>query len=385
MQHPKSSLIVEGWRFITHSYAITNQWQLLALLKRGDVDIRVRDMPFYGVALNATTSIFDSIATSQLHSLPHATADDSADVTLRWYAPYDFSLSNSRSTAVFGTSEFQCVPRSYRANTVDIASVRNTPNLKIITPSAWSAEGFRRLGFESQQVIVVPHGVDTETFRPRPEQRQEIRTQLSISPEHFVFFSVGAMTQNKGIDVLLKAFANTLQVWPQARLLLKGMDPTFSSKDLVLAAIKAMPTHDQGRVLENCLYLGGSLSNQNMASLYQAADVYVSPYRAEGFNIPVLEAAACGIPIICTGGGSTDDFVADSFCRKIESKYLACQYQDEQGHQREPNLDHLVALMNAVIEDAAWRKAAAQSSALHVATHFTWDAVASQLIDKLEL
>ncbi len=40
------SIVIEGWRFIPHSYAVTNQWQLLSLLKRGDLDLRVRDAPY---------------------------------------------------------------------------------------------------------------------------------------------------------------------------------------------------------------------------------------------------------------------------------------------------------------------------------------------------
>ena len=47
----------------------------------------------------------------------------------------------------------------------------------------------------------------------------------------------------------------------------------------------------------------------------QAADVYVSPYHAEGFNLPVLEAVACGIPVVVSAGGSTEDFTHPAFAR----------------------------------------------------------------------
>jgi glycosyltransferase involved in cell wall biosynthesis len=193
------------------------------------------------------------------------------------------------------------------------------------------------------------------------------------------------MTPNKGIDLLLKAFAETSRTFRDARLVLKGFDQLFSSKDRVLAAIKDLPTHDQARVVENCIYLGEPVTNQEIARPYQAADAYVAPYRAEGFNLPELEAAACGIPIICNGDGPTEDFVTDLFCRKIESKYVACKYHDEDANVLEPNLDHLVNLMNAIIEDATWRKGAAQSGPMHVAAHFTWDSVVSNLVDKLGL
>jgi hypothetical protein len=90
MDQTRKSLIVEGWRFVTHSYAITNHWQLLALLKRGDFSIRVRDMPFLGHKLQDISSVFDPIAVDQLRAIPPASVDDSADVTLR--CRWSFSL-----------------------------------------------------------------------------------------------------------------------------------------------------------------------------------------------------------------------------------------------------------------------------------------------------
>ena len=50
-------------------------------------------------------------------------------------------------------------------------------------------------------------------------------------------------------------------------------------------------------------------SGAQMAALYNLADAYVTPYHAEAFNMPALEAAACGVPLIVPRGGPTDDFV----------------------------------------------------------------------------
>ena len=110
-----------------------------------------------------------------------------------------------------------------------------------------------------------------------------------------------------------------------------------------------------------------------MSLLYQAADAYVSPYRAEGFNMPVLEAAACGVPIICTRGGPTDDFVTDEFARRIDSRLVPATVQGETGTQLEPDADHLANLMLRIIDDTEFRTAAALAGPRHAAGHFTWD------------
>src|SRR6202035_957998 len=102
-------------------------------------------------------------------------------------------------------------------------------------------------------------------------------------------------------------------------------------------------------------------SMKAMAEMYQLADAYVSPYRAEGFNMPVLEAAACGLPVICTAGGSTDDFVTDGFAGRIESKKMSVGIKGGLEAMRlEPNVDHLIALMISAIEDHSWRGQAAE-------------------------
>jgi glycosyltransferase involved in cell wall biosynthesis len=120
-----------------------------------------------------------------------------------------------------------------------------------------------------------------------------------------------------------------------------------------------------------------------MAALYQAADAFVSPYRAEGFNLPVLEASACGLPVICTNGGPTDDFVTDQFARRIESRTTFRHVEGGQASRLEPSVDHLIVLMASAIEDADWRQQAAQAGPFHVAANYTWDHAVDTLLRSL--
>jgi glycosyltransferase involved in cell wall biosynthesis len=195
-----------------------------------------------------------------------------------------------------------------------------------------------------------------------------------------VFLSVGAMTGNKGIDLLLRGFAAVSRAYPQARLVLKGMDPLYNSRNFLNRCMKLLSAHEQREVTDKMIYVGEALSHQDMAMLYQAADAYVSPYRAEAFNLPVLEAAACGIPIICTRGGPTDEFVTNAFARRIDSKTAVIPVDGQHASQLEPQTDHLIALMAAAIEDADWRNQASAAGPLHVAGNYTWDAAVDKLI-----
>ena len=51
-------LLIEGWRFISHSYALVAQSHCLCILKRNDVDLRFRDLPFYSAGWKATPGVF---------------------------------------------------------------------------------------------------------------------------------------------------------------------------------------------------------------------------------------------------------------------------------------------------------------------------------------
>ncbi len=390
-KHPERSnasrqLIVEGWRFLAHSYALVNQWQLLALLRRSDVSLKVRDLPFYARRWQVQPGLFDEQSERALKSIDAATADERADVTLRISFPFDFSPSPSIATVVFGTAESQVILPDQLPNPEIYEQIRRRrapKNIKIVTPSRWSAEGFYKAGFEPKQVLIVPHGVDVETFYPMPDLRDAVRSKIGIADSDFVFMSVGAMTGNKGVDLLFRAFAEVSRAFPRARLVLKGMDPLYKSKDLLFRNLNAVSESARQRVADRTIYFGESFSNEQQAQLYQAADVYVSPYRAEGFNLPVLEAAACGVPIICTRGGATDDFANGEFVRKIDSTRTSVLVKDAKLWRLEPNLSHLISLMSDAIEDRSWRQVAVETGPAHVRARYTWDAVVDLLVGKL--
>jgi glycosyltransferase involved in cell wall biosynthesis len=107
----------------------------------------------------------------------------------------------------------------------------------------------------------------------------------------------------------------------------------------------------------------------------------VSPYQAEGFNMPVLEAAACGLPVICTAGGPTDDFVTEDFALQIAStlEHVAVA-NTPRAMGLIPDLEHLVHLMLCVIDDAEFRESARAAGPKYVGERFTWAKVVDRLL-----
>jgi glycosyltransferase involved in cell wall biosynthesis len=371
------SLCVEGWRFFHHSYAVVNQWQLLSLLKRNDLSLSIRDAPYLQSDWTARKGLFSPDQERQLESIPVLAPNETPDATLRVSYPFDFSLQPKGRTVLFATSEYKVVEERARKAPPDIEALRRSDFL-LVTPSRWSREGILPLGLRDDQVVVIPHGVDSGTFRPSPEGKA---AREAAKLPGFTFANLSAMTTNKGVDLLLRAFAVVVEKHPDTRLLLKGSDDLYNSGSFLQRTIRGLPNGAASRLEGRIVYAGNVATMDSIAIFYQLADAYVSPYRGEGFNLPVLEASACGTPVICTRGGSTDDFMNEDTALFIQSRPVEIVIRPEvNGFGLEPDLDHLIHLMFEVMENRAWREGAAGAGPARAAREFSWDRAVDKLL-----
>ena len=131
-----------------------------------------------------------------------------------------------------------------------------------------------RLGVPDEKVVVTPLGVDPAWFAARPPN-QALRERLRLPSEYLLY--VGADGPRKGVDALLKAHAVASDELPP--LVLVG--PGRSGVD--------------GRVQRT-----GYLSDVDLRSVVAGAAALVLPSRDEGFGLPVLEALACNVPVVCS-------------------------------------------------------------------------------------
>lgn len=381
-------IIIEGWRFLPHSYAIANQFQLLEMLKRPQLEIYHQDMPYVSKSWRPVTGLFPQNCETALRNIPHLSQQKPTDATLRMYAPFNLNSSIANRTGTFACTEWGIVTKSIikgmGINSFAKAHVQS--DTIIITPSHWSKEGFIRSGAEESRVVVVPLGVNPNIYHPLPkDERNALRQKLGID-NYFIFLNVGLMcNSSQGIGHLLKAFATIVERYPDTKLILKGRDAIFPSKDSIAKAGKAALTDaEMERIKSRIIYLGQTLSFQGLAQLYQIADAYVSPYLAEGFNLPVLEAAACGLPVICTRGGPTDDFTNPNFALAIDSQLQTNHTKDgETLWFVLPEQEHLVELMQTIIEKPLFREEAYKAGPQWVVQNFTWKQVVDKLLDLL--
>jgi len=148
------------------------------------------------------------------------------------------------------------------------------------------------------KIIVIPNGVDLKKFKPDPDKRAKIRRLYNISDNDVVLIFVGHMFKIKGLDYIIEAISNLNNI----KLLVVGEDPNIESyrKNVVKTGIH-----------EKVIFAGKIL--RGIEEYYAASDIFLLPSSSEGFPISGIEAAASGLPIICTKVAGLDELVKDNY------------------------------------------------------------------------
>lgn len=379
------SLLIAGWRGVSHSFAMMNQHQIISLARRGDISLFHVDMPW---AMNHWNKRdhdagFSAEETALIESLGPA-EEESVDCVYRVCSPMYPPNPKARRTLTFGITELGYDRNSLHNPEQNLADITAGENL-IVTSTRWSRDRLLDFGFDEGKVRVVRLGADLNTFRPLSQDEIAAQRQtFAIDNEAVVFLNVGVPTWNKGLDLLIRAFATLHQSHPNIRLILKDARALYGLPiDSVLQTVNqnypGLLTPD---VLAAIMVIPSNLSQLELRQLYGFVDWYVSPYRAEGFNLPVLEAQACGTPVITSSGGATDDFCNSDGVRKIASVFR----RGPLGNNKEccwvePDFAALEELMRRAAEEG--RQAAAtplRRLARENAERHSWDKVIKDLV-----
>ena len=376
------SLCVEGWRDLNHSYSLVNQWQLSEFLKL-PLRLRHRDLPPFSPNWNrhVHASGLPPEVVEQLMAIPEPEADEPFDAVYRIAFPIDLSVGSDSRLFVFATSEYGVSDGMLVGKSVEAFNASDAVSL--ITPSSWSRLGFAQAGFLPEKISVIPHAVDPQCFyRVESDLREFYRQLFGFGPDDFVLLSIGALTTNKGIDLLLSAFEALKRKAPSLKLVIKDQSLLYKRslsdvlREMLLRGGQGLPSEE---MLGDIVIISENLDIEALRSLYNSCDAYVSPYRAEGFNLPPLEAAACGLPILVTAGGSTDDYFSAELGLQIDSQY----HQWEGLHALDPSLDSLIAGIEQLMASAgAW---GGEDGSRLVHQRFNWEVIAQRLLARMAL
>jgi glycosyltransferase involved in cell wall biosynthesis len=228
--------------------------------------------------------------------------------------------------------------------------------------------------------------VDRSLFQPvNNEFRSQIRKNLGFTEDNVIFLNVGAHFWNKGVDLLVRAYAQVFERHPHVRLILKDQQNVYgtSSESMILRELSALGQAGNEKLLNSIQSITTSLTLDQLKELYCLSDFYASPYRGEGFNLPVIESIACGTVPIVPVGGSTDDFCNSSNAYLIDSATMRNEKVGDRlvAAYINPSLDHLVSIMMQCASDGRTRQAERMVASVNITSQFSWQGIAQQILN----
>ena len=389
----KKNFIVHGWKDINHSFSIVNQNQLLQLANNSNVNLFHYEDDKYNPEWNNKKNSsglsveYDNI----LNKIKIPINDDYYNSVIYSISfPFlNYKLKFNEKIINFMVTEFGITEKDLYGGINSISQFNETDNF-IVTPSLWSKNKIINAGFNQEKIKVIPHGVDNNIFYMlNYYDRNKIRANIGINDENFCFLNISSMTWNKGIDILLESFSKVFSLYPKSKLILKDQSNLYGIKvqDHILQFINKNINYNSSNLIDAIIIINQNLTASELNSLYNIADCYVSPYRAEGFNIPVMESMACGTPVIVTQGGSTDDFVYNNIenwyiieSSKVPNTQLPKQFLNEaiyNDFHLKPNIDSLIHNMISSINSN--KKNINMSTSIK--EHFNWSVISNLIVN----
>jgi GT2 family glycosyltransferase len=246
---------------------------------------------------------------------------------------------------------------------------------EVWVPSQFNAATFRASGV-TRPIFVMPLGVDPNHFNPRIARR--------TLPGVYTFLSNFEWGERKAPQLLLRAFNQEFRADEPVILLVKSnnLDPTID----VRREIARMQLDPRGGRIH--FSLNQMTPTHQLGVLYRSADCFVLPTRGEGWGLPVIEAMACGLPVIATDWSAHCDFMTPEIAYPLPVERIVradakCPYY-EGFHWAEPSFADLRRLMRHVFQNQAEGRARGEAAAREVRTHWTWDHAARKIIARLE-
>ena len=173
--------------------------------------------------------------------------------------------------------------------------------MKVIGVSSALRDLGIQLGARPEDAMHVGNGIDVEKFFPVP--RDSAREQLGIPADAQVLVSIGALGERKGFHRIIECLPALLKSHPRLKLLIVGgPSPEGDWTQRLHQMVREMNLADQVRFL-------GVLRPDALRVPLSAADVFVLPTRYEGWANVLLEAMACGLPVVTTDVGGNAEVV----------------------------------------------------------------------------
>lgn len=270
----------------------------------------------------------------------------------------------------------------------DMIALMNEQFDECWVPTNWNYETFYSSGLRIQ-CLVMPLGVDPGIYSPSVKPALPKAMLMTgknggryEQPSGFLFISVFQPTFRKGYDVLIKTFEETFKNDPEAGLILGSTAYSLPHDEFPWKSMRS-----------RIWALNSTYTERQLATIYKACKVYVSTSRGEGWNMPLGEAAAVGLPVIVprtsvhpelVPEGSGYFFDKDSDRVFPEGRFLSPYFDGiafpDYGPKSRKQLSELMLHVKKNYREALEK---AQKLRAHMVSKYTWSITARKVADRI--
>jgi glycosyltransferase involved in cell wall biosynthesis len=317
------SVLFEGWRLLQHSYGnvlaflLVHLWKQYGPNKTNELIFYVRECSYHDINWKNNQKLTYSPEYNKILKNLKPYNGEKVDVIYRQTYPYNLEPSQTPTpvpVCVFYTSEFAVLNNSYfnydPKNDIRSYLSKNN-NFYFTCPSEWSSRGMIEYLEDKKRNRIISHGVDTSFFYRHSNNsiRQQIRRKYSVADTDILLINIGAMTMNKGIFLILEALYQLVIIQKLPfKLLLKGMTDLYKSREFIDNYLMNLG-YNNTQLKSHIIFVDGTLNYSEINDLFNSADLYISPYLAEGFGLTMLEALASGLRVLVPRTGSASDYI----------------------------------------------------------------------------
>lgn len=204
--------------------------------------------------------------------------------------------------------------------------------------------------------VIIPNGLELSKYNTLPDSGN-FREKWRLKREDPLILFLGRINFKKGLDLLIPAFARVLEKFSTAKLIIAGPDNDGYKK-------KVLGWIDQSRI-ENSVIFTGMLKRNDILSAFVDADFFILPSYSENFGVAVVEAMACGCPVIISKNVNIWQEV----------------YQANAGLVTQCNIDELVDAMLILLRNEQVGRDMGIAGRNLVYNKYNWKQIVSELIE----
>ena len=286
----------------------------------------------------------------------------------------------------------------------EFAKTCNISANEIWVPCKYYEKVFRECGVV-KPIHVLPLGVNDKIYKPgAPEpdllyESMPTAERISQLPSGFRFMSVFGWSYRKGTDVLCRSFLKEFDGNDDAYLVIYSRYMGSSAeqqKEYVREEIRGYYKECEKKNPARIFYCGDTIPINDLPGCYASADAFVFCSRGEGFGLPVIEAAACGIPVVSSYNTAMTEYLDEDVAYCVEPEgaapandklcWISEYYRDQNfAVMGEDSILKFGKYMRSVIDSPKEAQDKSQKLRNRVLDNYTWDLCVERVAARLAL